>query len=295
MTTQLRLHADYLDVVIADFEDRLMALELASHNHTDPPIDPPPFPGMLVGLFTDDAGHRAGDWDIVRHYISGGIPSVVPTEVRFVLEMGDVLHLSAKPNVPMGPMEQDTLRDLFADAESLGGELWISLWHEPENDNFTAQAWGELQDQLVDIASEYHFIKPIFNLMGWGLHSSQQGGSNLQYLDAIEGLQGQGIVAIDVYDWPSSKGRPSEDLLDAYTAETVGEIQRRGWSWMIAETGTVGNDAHQEAWILRNMQAAFDAGCVAWEYFAKDKPNEPDNRMWDVSSSTLVAMRAWRP
>ncbi len=300
MTQHLREHADWLDGrlaalqqrvdtqdnEIAQMEERIYALE-----NPGPPVAPPQ--GMLVGLFTDFSNRRNMGWDVLRYYESGGIPWQVPQAVRAQLQAGRAVHLSAKPGVPMNMGERLDLESLFRDAQDLGGHLYMSLWHEPENDSFTAAQWGELQNELVGSASLFDNVTPVFNLMGWGLHASQSGGSNLEYLDVIDGLQSDGIVAIDVYDWPSSKGRPSEDLFDAYTADTVGELKRRNWRWMIAETGTVGDEAHQTSWVLRNMQEASDFGCVVWLLFDKDKPNEPDDRMWAVEMGTLLAMRDW--
>jgi hypothetical protein len=270
---------------------------------TTPPGPPQSRPGgMLVGVFADDVAaseqEAGGAWDGVRWYVPGGFGTTLPNKVVSWLNRGTTVHISYKSGVPMDNGERSRLATLLASVPDGGGELWITLWHEPENDSFSAANWGKVQTDLaaaVTTANQGRSVPIVtaFTLMGWGLGGNT---SNIEYLDAIDDIpRSQGIVMIDPYDWPSTKGQGTVDLFDDYTRDVVKSLKNRGWAWGIAETGTALTGNQRTQWILRNVQDAYDNGAVAFWYFNKDKPNESDNRYWKSEPAGLAALRAWRP
>ncbi|MDJ0960570.1 MAG: hypothetical protein QNJ88_07930 [Acidimicrobiia bacterium] len=258
--------------------------------------------GMLVGVFADDPAkseqEAGGAWDGIRWYVPGDFGTTLPNKVVSWLNRGTVVHLSYKSAVPMNDNDRSRLATLLSNVPDGGGELWLTFWHEPENDSFSAANWGKVQRNLVAAVNKANKsrsvdIVPVFTLMGWGLGGNT---SNIEYLNAIDDIsRSDGIVMIDPYDWPSTKGQGTVDLFDDYTKDVVKSLKNRGWAWGIAETGTALTGNQRTQWILRNVQDAYNNGAVAFWYFNKDKPNEADNRYWKSEPAGLAALRSWTP
>lgn len=270
---------------------------------TAPPKPVTPNTGdMLVGVFADNIGASENDaggrWDGIRWYVPGNFQTSLPNSVVSYLNRGTTVHISYKSGVPMDNSERSRLATLLDSVPDGAGALWITLWHEPENDSFSASNWGKVQEDLVAAVNKANQgrsvpIVPAFTLMGWGLGGNT---SNIEYLNAVDDIpRDQAIVMIDPYDWPSSKGQGTVDLFDDYTKDVVKSLKNRGWAWGIAETATALTGNQRTQWILRNVQDAYDNGAVAFWYFNKDKPNEADNRYWESEPAGLAALRAWTP
>lgn len=204
--------------------------------------------------------------DIASHY-----------QVAEAYARGWAVHFSYKmPPADVAAGNRDTdIEDLVASVPA-GTRTFLTYFHEPENNSFSASDWKVASERNASIvkanrdADQDVLVGPV--LMGWTLDPASE-RSITDWLD--DNTTVYDFVAWDEYNDAPANGNPWESWADIWTKINSYMDSRQSLPQICAETGCQKDDpAYPQMtadWLLE-AEADVDArgDFLAWEYFDSD-------------------------